>query len=459
MAPGRKDIDVEAVKVIAKEAGDAIMVELGKLSALGSKEAIDEAVLHKGDDSPVTQADKKANEIIKKGLKTLTTPPITILSEEDTEEERLAALKKATYWTVDPLDGTRTAIDYAKGHKDYDGFGVHIALIESGVPTLGVVYFPANDSYYFTGNDGKAYQEIDGKQTRLQPHTDASPAQLAVALPYKESQRPLTIAGKIPSVVPIVGGGRIISVAKGEGDHKRVDAAYLNKGFNFWDVAAAHAVLRAAGGELVTVTPGAHADLQKGELLRYNRNYGIAGKIPPCVAAHSKLLAGLGAQAITEHRREEVNHSLNVIADQIFPVDDQKLKDRFIEHILGDEPMPDWEAFKPFLKSGLKPMDLDIIRDVVQASNIAVGRQQAVDGAVKDKVYKDIPLPTDPIAIRYRSTNYRPYELHIDLVLPLRAMMDVAEGKELTYERAFTELDESVVKLPRYKRVEGFAVG
>lgn len=63
---------------------------------------------------------------------------IPVVSEENPDEQNRAIVAAhSTYWIVDQLDGTQTFID------GFRGFGVHIGLIENGVPVTGVVYFPA----------------------------------------------------------------------------------------------------------------------------------------------------------------------------------------------------------------------------------------------------------------------------------------------------------------------------
>ena len=94
----------------------------------------------KEDNSPLTLADKKCNQVIEN---VLTHTNIPILSEEGsriTYEKR----KKWTYfWLVDPLDGTKEFI------KKNGEFTVNIALIYNGSPIMGVVYIPVKKELYF----------------------------------------------------------------------------------------------------------------------------------------------------------------------------------------------------------------------------------------------------------------------------------------------------------------------
>jgi hypothetical protein len=93
--------------------------------------ATDFEVTDKSDQSPVTLADRKADDLIVARLEALT-PDLFIVSEESTEAGRRPA-DGASFWLVDPLDGTKEFIN-RNGE-----FTVNIALIEHGRPVLGVV--------------------------------------------------------------------------------------------------------------------------------------------------------------------------------------------------------------------------------------------------------------------------------------------------------------------------------
>lgn len=283
--------DCEKVKKIAADAGAAILEELSKLDTLN--------VQHKDDASPVTHADKRTHDIVCEGLKALT-PDIPIMSEEDTANHA-SLIGAKEYWCVDPLDGTRTAIAYANGSITHTGFGVHVGLIRDGVPLFGAVYFPARGVMYYTGNDGKAYRQLDGgapELLKMRPQPLSRPMDVAVG--YR-GVVPTEIAGKESNPIRSVGGGRILEVAEG-----KTDAAYMadHDAFSFWDVAAAHAILRGAGGEMVALPSDraqhGNADMLKGSALaRYHS--GLGGKpipaIGPSLAASGDTLRLLGAPA------------------------------------------------------------------------------------------------------------------------------------------------------------------
>ncbi|MBE0548898.1 MAG: 3'(2'),5'-bisphosphate nucleotidase CysQ, partial [Rubrivivax sp.] len=93
--------------------------------------ATDFAVRGKSDASPVTLADERAEAVIVQRLRDLT-PDIPIVAEEAVAAGQVPTVGRR-FWLVDPLDGTR---EFASRNGE---FTVNIALIEDGVPVLGVV--------------------------------------------------------------------------------------------------------------------------------------------------------------------------------------------------------------------------------------------------------------------------------------------------------------------------------
>ena len=94
----------------------------------------------KGDNSPLTKADKASHNVI---MSYLTKTNIPVLSEEGrdiTYEERK---EWKQLWIVDPIDGTKEFI------KRNGEFTVNIALIENQKPILGVIFVPAKGELYF----------------------------------------------------------------------------------------------------------------------------------------------------------------------------------------------------------------------------------------------------------------------------------------------------------------------
>ena len=93
----------------------------------------------KDDNSPLTEADKKANEIITSHLKSTNTP---IISEESKQTDYQIRKSWNTCWIVDPVDGTK---EFVKRNGE---FTVNIALAVDQIPVLGVIYVPATKVLY-----------------------------------------------------------------------------------------------------------------------------------------------------------------------------------------------------------------------------------------------------------------------------------------------------------------------
>lgn len=93
----------------------------------------------KDDKSPLTEADKKANSIITRHLKTTEIP---IISEESRQTDHSIRKNWKTCWVVDPVDGTKEFI------KRNGEFTVNIAMVSNQKPILGVIYVPATKVLY-----------------------------------------------------------------------------------------------------------------------------------------------------------------------------------------------------------------------------------------------------------------------------------------------------------------------
>jgi 3'(2'), 5'-bisphosphate nucleotidase len=148
-------IDTEPILKLAVEAGKAILKVYDD-----PKE--DFAISVKTDNSPLTKADKLAHNIIAAGLQRLY-PDIPLISEEGRDipfEERRGWTR---FWCVDPLDGTKEFI------KRNGEFTVNIALIDHGVPVLGVIYVPVTDTLYFGDQNAGSWKKV-GRQQAMPLH-------------------------------------------------------------------------------------------------------------------------------------------------------------------------------------------------------------------------------------------------------------------------------------------------
>jgi len=249
-------IHVDDVNRIAREAGKILMKYRGQVKAV-----------FKSDQSPVTKADQESSDLIIQELKSLT-PSIPVVSEEqDMKTNREIVRTSKTYWLTDPLDGTKSYID------GYDGFGVHIALIENGRPVLGAAFFPAQN-----GGQGKLYYG-DARTGAWVKNGEEAPLRLKIKKTLSNSFKTAMGWRDIPwdekcKPVRAVGGARLCITAEGQSE-----LAQFNGSFSFWDVAAGHAILRAAGGEFI--------DMKTYKPIRYDSDSLIT---PPAYGGPSKAL-------------------------------------------------------------------------------------------------------------------------------------------------------------------------
>ena len=214
--------------------------------------ATDFAVETKGDSSPVTEADQKAEAIILTGLKHIA-PGIPVIAEEEAAAGRFPTTA-GTFFLVDPLDGTKEFIS-----KNGE-FTVNIALIDNGEPVLGVVLAPALERLFAGARDCGAFIEQAGQRQAIHCRAVAEEGMDVVASRSHGDAEALDAfldGRKVRSLKSAGSSLKICLVAAGEAD------LYPRLGRTMeWDIAAGHAVLVAAGGQIRTLA---------GEVLRYGK--------------------------------------------------------------------------------------------------------------------------------------------------------------------------------------------
>lgn len=235
------------VIAIAKEAGEAIMQIY----------STDFSYEMKSDNSPLTEADIAAHDIIVARLQKLT-PDIPILSEESDEIDVGLRLSWQKYWLIDPLDGTR---EFLKRNGE---FTVNIALISQHESIMGVVYAPVTGLTYYASKGEGAYKKMatapsERIYTRSLDHKKITIAGSRSHSDEKFQKFMQRIeATKLTELELIRLGSslKICLVAEGGADvYPRLGPTYE------WDTAAAHCVLKEAGGDIVD---------EYGTTLRYN---------------------------------------------------------------------------------------------------------------------------------------------------------------------------------------------
>ncbi len=114
----------------------------------------------KGDQSPVTEADRLAEALITEAIINEIGTDAPIVGEEAAEANGLRQPDSPDFWLVDPLDGTKEFI------KRNGEFTVNIALVEAGIPTIGVVHVPAKQELFVgvsAGDEARATRTVGGE--------------------------------------------------------------------------------------------------------------------------------------------------------------------------------------------------------------------------------------------------------------------------------------------------------
>jgi len=235
---------LKEITALAHRAGEAI---------LGVYASADFGTTYKEEGSPLTLADKAANDIIVAGLERLT-PDVPVLSEESKAEPFEVRKSWDRLWIVDPLDGTKEFI------KRNGEFTVNIALVDHGSPVLGVVYAPALKATYYGAKGLGAFRLKDGIVNRIfvSDYSAGGPLRVVASRSHRGEE--------LDGFLEQVGDYEVLSmgsslkfclVAEGSAH------IYPRLGPTMeWDTAAAQSVVEAAGGQVVSLD---------GEPIRYNR--------------------------------------------------------------------------------------------------------------------------------------------------------------------------------------------
>jgi 3'(2'), 5'-bisphosphate nucleotidase len=197
-------------------------------------------VERKEDGSPVTEADRRAQELICTRLRDLT-PRIPIVAEEGNEDAPANGSIGSEFWLVDPLDGTKEFV----GRNGE--FTVNVALVKDGTPVLGVVLAPALERLFAAAAGAAVAEDGDGRRPLAARTTPAEGATLVSSRSHcdPEALARFTAGRKIERSITAGSSLKFCLVAAGEAD------LYPRFGRTMeWDTAAGDAILRAAGGQV-----------------------------------------------------------------------------------------------------------------------------------------------------------------------------------------------------------------
>ncbi len=201
----------------------------------------------KEDRSPVTEADRQAEDLILTALADEVSGKLTgdfpVVAEESAAAGRLPEVAGTPFWLIDPLDGTKEFV------KRGGEFTVNIALVDDRVPVLGVVYAPVVGRLFWGGPLGAFTSETGGPTRPIATRDVPEEGYSVVGSRSHRSEKDDRFLSdfKVARLTPAGSSMKFCRVAAGEAD------LYPRMGRTMeWDTGAGHAVVVAAGGRVTT---------------------------------------------------------------------------------------------------------------------------------------------------------------------------------------------------------------
>ena len=225
--------NVEELTALVRAAGHAVM----------DVYSTDFRVRGKADESPVTEADERAEQVLLEGLGRISAG-VPVISEEASSRGAQVSVADL-FWLVDPLDGTKEFIS-RNGE-----FTVNLALIHRGRPVFGLILAPALGRLYGGGEGMPAFVEDESGRGQIAVRKVPDEGLTVVSSRSHGDSAALEAFLEGRKVAQQVSAGsslKLCLVAEGKAD------LYVRLGRTMeWDIAAGHAVLAAAGGTVLRV--------------------------------------------------------------------------------------------------------------------------------------------------------------------------------------------------------------
>jgi len=220
----------------------------------------------KGPDNPVTAADLEADRAIKKLLRD-PFPGYGWLSEETADNDD--RLKCRRVWIVDPLDGTK---EFINGIPE---FAVAIALVEDGVPVLGVTYNPVKREMYWAARGAGCH--LNTRRVRVTRMRTLKRATVLASRSETARGEWQVLRGMLKVRPTGSVAYKLALVAAGRGD-----ATFTRSPKSEWDIASGAALVIEAGGTITDI---------KGREIRFNqRNVQLEGLVADNTILHAALI-------------------------------------------------------------------------------------------------------------------------------------------------------------------------
>ena len=208
----------------------------------------------KSDNTPVSNGDLEVNKIITKKIIELT-PTIPIISEETSENKSIKDLKD--FWLIDPIDGT---YDYI---NNLDEFTINAGLIINKKPVAGLIYAPAKKRMFYSYDENQAFELINGSKVKLDSTKEFNKDEIKF-VSYSSKVKPeiskIHREFNVKKLVRMKSSLKFCVIAAGEYDGYVAEPRACE-----WDIAAGHAILKHAGGNIT--------DFDGNEILYGKKNF------------------------------------------------------------------------------------------------------------------------------------------------------------------------------------------
>ena len=221
----------------------------------------------KSDNTPVSNGDIEVNKIITKKINELT-PHIPIVSEETSDNKSIKNLND--FWLIDPIDGT---YDYI---NNLDEFTINAGLIINKQPVAGLIYAPAKKRMFYSYGNTFAFELIDGKPVKLNKKNNFDKNRIKFVSYSKKIKPEIEKIHKelnVKEYVRMKSSLKFCVIASGEFDGYVAEPRACE-----WDIAAGHAILKHAGGNVT--------DFEGNEILYGKKDF----KNPSLIVKRSKDL-------------------------------------------------------------------------------------------------------------------------------------------------------------------------
>lgn len=218
-------------------------------------------ISRKEDDSFVTTSDLKVEEFLRKGLVKI--HPSNILGEEQGKDNNC---QEDGLWVIDPIDGTHS---YSNGLAPWT---VCVAFFEKCKLLYGAVYAPALNEFYFAFKDHGSFYNYRKINCEFYDYD-----QKTVCIDSKTIKNGIDVKRFKDTKVRSYGSTALHIALSAR---NAVQASYTLP-VKIWDIAAAHCILREAGGKLL---------YEDGKVIDYNKLFSGEFLERPIISGNYKNL-------------------------------------------------------------------------------------------------------------------------------------------------------------------------